>query len=362
MVEYNKVKIIAVEEIEGEIELCDISVEDDNSFVAEGVVVHNCKICISLDGGVYRLNPETGQHNGPLIPIHPLCRCVYSYNTYSWQELAKRHNVPFDKRQKAFFDGAVTKTITYDAWLKTLSAAEQVEILGPGRYKLWKSGEIKLSQMATSKRILTIEQLEAIAERELTKVTKFVPVKTIKEAESWAKENITGMKKVNFVGFEVEQANSVLKELDILQRKYGKLGELEAIEIMPETFPMAARMKIKKTLQIRQDMTDKELIRLIDSGIDKSKPGLAGIVDHEIGHSMTPDIFHVSGGKTGFTEFGHRLDDFFKKNITKIEKDLTPYAASARHEFVAEAFAFREAGKAPKWTRNWLKKENIGGY
>lgn len=187
----------------------------------------------------------------------------------------------------------------------------------------------------------------------------FVPVKTIGEAELWALDNIKGLKKASFAGFETKQANSVLKELDLLQKNHGKLGNIEGIKTLPKSVKFAARMNEGKILEIRRDMTDDYFNKLSKSGIIKSKEGLAGLVDHEIGHAMTPDIFDISGKKPTMTQFGKRLDKFFEKNKTKIIKEITPYAGTARHEFVAEAFAFREAGTAPKWILNWLKSEGI---
>ncbi len=173
-----RTEVIARSEIQNVAAQVSRQITAENADVIKSVIFvstldsRTCRICTSLDGTVKRVDPETGTHGGVQIPVHPMCRCLWVQQSYSWQELAKRHDVPFDKSQKAFFDGAVTKTITYDAWLRTLpetGIGSQVEILGPARQKLWSSGQIKLSQMATSKRILTIEQLEAIAERELGK-------------------------------------------------------------------------------------------------------------------------------------------------------------------------------------------------
>ena len=66
----------------------------------------------------------------------------------------------------------------------------------------------------------------------LPEPTGFIPTGTIKEAEDWAKKNIKGLKKVNFGKFKIEQANSVLAEINLLQNKHSKLGTLEEIEII----------------------------------------------------------------------------------------------------------------------------------
>jgi hypothetical protein len=184
----------------------------------------------------------------------------------------------------------------------------------------------------------------------------FIPAKTIKEAEAWALENIQGLKKVSFKNFEINSVNSVLNELHLLQSKYGKLGGMEEIKIVPKSVKFAARMNMGKTLEIRSDMLDSYFDRLVGAGINKSKKGLAGLVDHEIGHALTPAIFK---GRGVMTDFGKRLEIFFEKNKERIIKEISPYAGTARHEFVAEAFALREEGVAPKWALDWLKGEGI---
>jgi len=190
----------------------------------------------------------------------------------------------------------------------------------------------------------------------------FLPAKSIKEAEKWAKNNIRGLKEVSFKGFDIAQVNSVLSELNTLQNRYGRLGTLEGIEIKSKSFGLAGRMRGAKVLEIREDITDAFLIRLKEAGIDgwtKIKSGLSGLIDHEIGHTFTPDIWSVKAGKTTLTSFGKRLDKFFEANKERIRKEISEYAASIRHEFVAEAFAMREAGTAPKWTIDWLISEGI---
>ncbi|HDZ15655.1 hypothetical protein LCGC14_0570340 [marine sediment metagenome] len=218
-----RTEVIARSEIQNVAAQVSRQITQENNDVLKSVVFtatldsRTCKQCMALDGGVYRLDPKTGAHNGPLIPIHPMCRCLYIPQSYSWQELAKRNNVPFDKRQKAFFDGAVTKTITYDAWLKTLSTAEQVEILGLARQRLWSSGQIKLNQMATSKRILTIEQLEAIAERELGKKVKIPFASTTKGVEKVAIDNNI-IANPKYAGAHIDLANATNEGINATQK------------------------------------------------------------------------------------------------------------------------------------------------
>ncbi len=112
--------------------LYNFSVEDDESYIANGFVTHNC---------VY-------------IPI-----------TRSWRQLGLKIPEGVSKAQKENFTGNPLKDkLTYNAWLKGQSGKVQKEILGKGRYKLWKDGDLKLEKMATSKKILGIKGLKAKTE------------------------------------------------------------------------------------------------------------------------------------------------------------------------------------------------------
>ena len=121
-----------------------------------------CLICASDDGRYFPFAKDGGDHAGPILPRHPLCRCVYVPVTKSWRQLEKaeklKPGVSLDK--KGAFTGKVLDTITYNQWLKTLSKREQIDILGPGRYKLWSEGRITVSQMAKDNKIYTIKELE----------------------------------------------------------------------------------------------------------------------------------------------------------------------------------------------------------
>ena len=50
-----------------------LTVEEDNSYIASNVVVHNCDTCMSYHNKVYKLSDP----NIPVIPIHPNCRCTW---------------------------------------------------------------------------------------------------------------------------------------------------------------------------------------------------------------------------------------------------------------------------------------------
>lgn len=88
------------------------SVAEDESYVAAGIVVHNC-------------------------------RCLFLPITKSWKQLGFT-----DKDLKGFpglkdMDELGAKTLTYGDWLKQQPKAVQLNILGPKRYDQWKKGKLK---------------------------------------------------------------------------------------------------------------------------------------------------------------------------------------------------------------------------
>jgi hypothetical protein len=51
--------------------------------------------------------------------------------------------------------------MTYDSWITTLEPQEQQDILGKGKYKLWKSGNLDMADMVNNAgRPLTVEELK----------------------------------------------------------------------------------------------------------------------------------------------------------------------------------------------------------
>ena len=59
-------------------------------------------------------------------------------------------------------NGAPAKNVTFESFLNKRSVAQQKEILGPGKYKLWKDGDINMRDLIDQTgRPLTLEQLRA---------------------------------------------------------------------------------------------------------------------------------------------------------------------------------------------------------
>lgn len=155
---------------------------DENADLLKGIGLNvtldnkTTLICISLSGGRWDLegNPlpdSTVQRSYPGDPpYHWNCRTVPYPITKSWDELIEEQTGRRLKKKldsapsavRASMDGEVAGDWSYQDWLKSQTDEEQREILGPGRYKLWKAGKLTLSQLVDQhNRPLTLKELKA---------------------------------------------------------------------------------------------------------------------------------------------------------------------------------------------------------
>ncbi|WP_236175353.1 phage minor head protein [Pseudomonas pseudonitroreducens] len=110
---------------------------------------------------------ETHKPIGHRIPwlqgpgkLHFNCRSTSSPVTKSWRELG----IPIDEMtpsQRASMDGQVPADQDYNQWLSKQSDARIEQVLGPERFKLYKSGGIKLDDFySPTGQWYTIDQLK----------------------------------------------------------------------------------------------------------------------------------------------------------------------------------------------------------
>ena len=112
--------------------LYNFAVETDESYIAKGFVVHNCRTT--------------------LIPV-----------LKSLQELGARTKARIPTSTQSSMDGQVSEGLTYEEWLKTKSVAEQKDALGVRKQQLWAEGKIKNFRQLVDQtgRPLTVSELEA---------------------------------------------------------------------------------------------------------------------------------------------------------------------------------------------------------
>jgi SPP1 gp7 family putative phage head morphogenesis protein len=137
-------------------------------------------ICMARSGMAWDfdgnpLNDETDiDFPGP-PPWHPNCRTTLVPLVKSvGQLLGGKKGAEVDaavakavkklpKATQASLDGQIPKTLTYEDWLKGKPAAFQLEVLGPGKYRLWKAGKISLRDLIDQRgRPLTLEELKQL--------------------------------------------------------------------------------------------------------------------------------------------------------------------------------------------------------
>jgi SPP1 gp7 family putative phage head morphogenesis protein len=121
--------------------LYNFSVEEDESYIVQGFVVHNC-------------------------------RCTTAPITKSWAELAGTDS-PLSKKQLGILDsipvgqrssmnGQVSGNVTYNEWLKSQPVDIQQEILGPGKFRLWSENKLDMVDLVNNNGSpLTIKELQA---------------------------------------------------------------------------------------------------------------------------------------------------------------------------------------------------------
>jgi len=154
----------------------DATLENGNLSSGHGT----CLRCLSLDASD-ETYPIDG---GPPLPLHPNCRCMRRYETKSYRELG----IPLDDLDDAVrpytvrgkvdpLSGEIKRGKTgtggqplldagkidggMDAFFAELPEQLQRQTLGPGRFKLWQQGKIRLSDLADKQGSqLTIKELK----------------------------------------------------------------------------------------------------------------------------------------------------------------------------------------------------------
>lgn len=135
-------------------------------------------ICMARSGFAWDLDgnplPETDTNEpfpGP-PPYHPNCRSTLVPVVKGLDDLIEDPKVAARVRKavqalpestQASMDGKVASSLTYEDWLKRKNETFQQEVLGPGKYKLWKAGRIDLRDLIDQQgNPLTVAQLRGL--------------------------------------------------------------------------------------------------------------------------------------------------------------------------------------------------------
>ena len=98
-----------------------LEVEDDHSYIANGIVVHNCESCIAMHGTFHTVDETLDDHFQGRCQMLP-------------QTILTRENT--------IAEGAG------EAWFKGLPESQQQQIMGPGKWQAWKEDKFDFSQLS----------------------------------------------------------------------------------------------------------------------------------------------------------------------------------------------------------------------
>lgn len=126
-------------------------------------------VCRAHSGLMYTLDGEPIGHDVPFmggVPQHFNCRSVLVPITKSFEELGSTPGVTKEyldqigEGTRASMNGQVPASLTFDSWFRDLPEADQIAMLGPKKYEIWKKAGLNFADMINQRgNPLTIEQL-----------------------------------------------------------------------------------------------------------------------------------------------------------------------------------------------------------
>ena len=123
-------------------------------------------ICKAYSHKVWKIKTyEPVGHSLPFnggVPRHMNCRSVLVAYLLPFDELTNRDKKKVEAAgTQVSMDGQVAADLDYESWLKGKSSAFQREVLGEGKYKLWKAGRITFTDMIDQRgNPLTLAELQ----------------------------------------------------------------------------------------------------------------------------------------------------------------------------------------------------------
>lgn len=315
---------------------------------------HTSELCQSMDGVVQDMKDFEPGVTAP--PFHPWCRTT---------------TVPY-------FDDDFGERAARDADGNTYYVPSNMT------YKEWKNGFVDGDKSG----------LEQIVPEPIKNEPKFIPAKTIEEAEVFAKRFTNN---VSYKGLSLDNANSINERMGELFDKYS-LDKLESVSANGSKGIMSSnhhnlningkslgktlndfhanflnsQEETKKSISIMtEQFKGRKIPPVIQKNIDKLQGKLNfkrwSIIDsydnkvgvsttHEFGHILADQFFgHVNGVSANpnyntnplLKETVAKVQNVFEKAITSGDiYKISEYASNNSYEFFAECFTMREYGES----------------
>ena len=236
----------------------------------------------------------------------------------------------------------VSGNMTYNEWLLTQPKAVQIDVLGPGRFKLWKEHKLSMSDMVHQNgRPLSIADLE-----ERFEVDDFVSAKTIGEAEE------------------------LLKVKGVLIEYSGDILEIDKVDIINAYLRTTDQIEKRIGLSIGDEFRHHKFGSKLKIINDKDTDWLAYGGDHQVKINIAKSGYE---GEVKTLSFKDKIKLVNKKNVEDILegnylKNTPLYNIADLNDVISHELGhdvLLSAGTQTKETvkalQNWKKYYNEGG-
>lgn len=336
--------------------------------------------CRIRDRLMYSLKNKPLGHKIPYLQgpgkIHFCCRSSEKFVTKSWRELGFKKG-ELSGATRATMDGQIPAETSYLEWLSKQSAYRQDQVLGAERGRMYRAGEIKLSDMYTDNgEWLTLAQLKEVSAGDHTLESSY----SLDELMQWMTGRVA--ERIKFPdGVSLDAAKEAAQAaFDVIQRfKLQPVYEFGNTLNVPASVAGAYESSSKSVHLSRWalDNEEWETIRKNGLGLDMTflvRPSIASV-------TLSSDIINVMPEKlpyvavpsvkgTVWHELGHHL--YYSRpeigDLTKRDYDagwwraISAYAAETPKELFAEIVSAYMSGKTPNINNSeiiqWLNKNS----
>ena len=293
-----------------------------------------CPECAKLHGQHFKVSEMQVGENAP--PMHPRCHC----STTAYMDSKK-----------------------YKDWIEALANGEDV------RWDEFQSGEYEKRKAEEAK----VEKKSAKKSAETAPVNdSFVPAKSIKEAEEFISKYVDasqfGATGVSYKGVHVDVANEINHALSTIYENFNA-NKLGGITAPAKNTKLGKSFKghmgysgIRKSIVLNRD--DTKNLKTFSGKLMEDEVAVKNVLEHpehydinrmsrllkvvienakSSGRATVPETIQ----EAVFHEFGHFWEDHMSRdewnslaeNMSEYGSKISGYAASDKHEYIAESFA-----------------------